>query len=301
MRVSTTTAVSCAFRTHRLPTDWYLPRTAPIGLLYAQHGFAERKGAWTEFAGAAADIGFVVFAPTLPSADLFGCTVQNLGNNSGFLRNVAGLFAAAADHCGALLGSFAAALDQSGRSDLALPTQLVVIGHSAGGEAVLEVARQLIGGPADLRGVVLADPVPSIVGHNMVDSLRALAPRSLPIRLLAAPPSACNARQSGTRAVLTELADRDFLGALLTTGSHADILGRSVGRIERMTCGTPSQVNIDAARTLALGWLSDAVGGANRPERYRGCHPGGELYETLLTDNVISTLPGPPASRKQAP
>jgi hypothetical protein len=301
MRVSTTTAVSCAFRTYRLPTDWYLPSTAPIGLLYAQHGFVERKGAWTEFAGAAAEAGFVVFAPTLPSADLFGCTVQNLGNNSAFLRNVAGLFAASAGQGGALQRSFGAAVDQSGRSDLALPTQLVVIGHSAGGEAVLEVARQLIGGPADLRGVVLADPVPSIVGHNMVDSLRALAPHSLPIRLLAAPPSACNARQRGTRAVLTELAERDFLGALLTTGSHADILGRSVGRIERMTCGTPNQDNIDAARTLALGWLSDAVGSANQSGRYRDFYPGGEVYDTLLTDNVISTLPGPPESRKKAP
>jgi acetyl esterase/lipase len=161
---SSTTAVRCAFRTYNLPTDWYLPSPAapPVGLLYAQHGFAESRADFSEFATAAAAAGFVVFVPTLPTADLFGCTVQNLGNNTRFLSNVASLFATAGDPLGALSTSYAAAVAKIGRPAPPLPTALTIIGHSAGGEAALYIAQQLTApnhGTADLRGVVLADPV----------------------------------------------------------------------------------------------------------------------------------------------
>ena len=177
---SSTTAVRCAFRTYNLPTDWYLPSpaTPPVGLLYAQHGFAESKADFSEFASAAAAAGFVVFVPTLPTADLFGCTVQNLGNNTRFLGNVASLFATAGDPLGALSTSYAAAVAKIGRPAPPLPTALTIIGHSAGGEAALYIAQQLTApnhGTADLRGVVLADPVRSVIGDSTVSSLQALA------------------------------------------------------------------------------------------------------------------------------
>lgn len=291
-KASTTTAVRCAFRTYNLPTDWYLPppETAPIGLLYAQHGFAESRADWTEFATAAAAAGFVVFAPTLPTADLFGCTVQNLGNNTRFLSNVAGLFATAGDPVGALATSYGSALGKLGRTAPALPTALAIIGHSAGGEAALFIARSLTDpnhGTADLRGVVLADPVRSIVGDSTVSSLQALAGRTLPIHAIAAPPYSCNANQSGTKAVVHELAGRGFVGAQVTTGSHADIFGSSVNKVERLTCGTPRAVNVDASRTLALGWLTSAVSGTG-PNL--DLAPGGGYYDGLVTTGVISTL-----------
>ena len=94
VRVTTTTSVPCAFWKQQLATDWYLPAGDPIGLLYAQHGFAESKNDWADFAMTAAAAGFVVFAPTLPTANLFGCTVQSTGNNTRFLAGVANLFAA---------------------------------------------------------------------------------------------------------------------------------------------------------------------------------------------------------------
>lgn len=292
MRISTTSAVRCSFRTHRLPTDWYLPALAPIGLLYAQHGFVERKGAWSAFATAAAEAGFVVFVPTLPSFDLLGCTVENLGNNTHFLTGVAQLFADAGGQGSALGDSFGAALAKAGRHDLELPDWLTVIGHSAGGEAALFIAARLAGpdrGPLDLRGVVLADPVPSMVGRHMVDSLRVLAGSSLPVRLLSAPPSSCNAQQRGTHAVLAELAGREFLGAMLTTGSHADILGGTVSRVERLACGTPLPVNVEAARTLALGWLREFVDDAESP--IAASSRVGDVYDALVRDRVICTLP----------
>jgi hypothetical protein len=85
VKVSSSLAVRCAFLTYRLPTDWYLPATEPRGLVWAQHGFVESRKVWADFAVRAARAGFLVVAPTLPTADLFGGTVQNLGNNTLFL------------------------------------------------------------------------------------------------------------------------------------------------------------------------------------------------------------------------
>ena len=289
---SSTTAVRCAFRTYNLPTDWYLPSPAapPVGLLYAQHGFAESRADFSEFATAAAAAGFVVFVPTLPTADLFGCTVQNLGNNTRFLSNVASLFATAGDPLGALSTSYAAAVAKIGRPAPPLPTALTIIGHSAGGEAALYIAQQLTApnhGTADLRGIVLADPVRSVIGDSTVSSLQALAGASMPIQVLAAPPYSCNANQSGTRAVLRELAGRGFVGAQLTTGSHADILGGSVNKVERLTCGTPRKINVETTRTLAIGWLTAA---ATRAGPDQDLTPGGASYDALVANGVISTL-----------
>ncbi|MET0863270.1 MAG: hypothetical protein ABWZ98_02940 [Nakamurella sp.] len=330
VRVTTTTPVPCALWNQQLPTDWYLPTTAPIGLLYAQHGFAESKDDWVDFGMSAAAAGFVVVAPTLPSANLFGCTVQSLNNNTRFLGNVANLFAGAGDANGALARSFAAALVLAGRPELTLPSKLAIVGHSVGGESALYVAGQLSGSGrsgADLRGVVLADPVRSLSGGNLATALRELSgsvvpgsavvpaatepagsdpaptsqpgadpaagtttaeaqPVPLPILVLAAPPQSCNAGQSATRDVIGGLPDRTFFGAAITTGSHGDIFGTSVNKFERLTCGQPRQVNIDAVRALAIGWLTDAVTGSQTADWY----PGGTSYDTLISRGVVSTL-----------
>jgi len=103
---------------------------------------------------------------------------------------------------------------------------------------------------------------------------------------LAAPAQTCNGQQSGTRAIISGLPERTFFGAAISTGSHADIFGGSVNKDERLTCGLPRQVNIDATRTLAIGWLTDAVTGTTTADLY----PGGAGYDTLLSKGVISTL-----------
>lgn len=354
MRVTTTTSVPCAFWNQQLPTDWYLPAAAPIGLLYAQHGFAESKDDWVDFAMGAAGAGFVVFAPTLPTANLFGCTVQSTGSNTRFLTGVAALFSGVGDANGSLARSFAAAVTLAGRQELTLPSKLAIIGHSVGAESALYVASTLVGtraAGADLRGILLADPVRSLVGGNLASALRELAgiglsgptpvttepsadgvqeeltpavpaptpgqeaPAAngvvgvaptvpagdsaaptppplvagavpLPILVLAAPAQTCNAQQSGTRAVVRGLADRTFFGAMITTGSHADIFGRSVNKVERLTCGLPRQVNVDATRALAMAWLTDAVTGGSTSDAY----PGGAGYDALISKGVITTL-----------
>ncbi len=289
IRVTTATAVRCAFLTHRVPTDWYLPTAGPRGLIWLQHGFTEAKSDWADFATMLAADGFLVFVTTLPSADLFGCTVQNLGNNTRFLSNIADLFGRSADPRGALADSYGSALAKLGLPPRPLPARVALVGHSAGGEAALYVARSLVDGygAARLAGVVLADPVTSFVGDNTVSSLRVLNRTSVPIYAITAPPNPCNANQSGTTAVVRELTSRRFHGVLMPHGNHADLLGPSVGALERLACGTPSRRDTDAAQELAAGWLA----GMLDDTADRGCHPGGPAYERLLSTGVIAPLP----------
>ncbi|MGW4797322.1 hypothetical protein ACWEPC_33365, partial [Nonomuraea sp. NPDC004297] len=105
-RVENSVAIACAATTLRQGSDWYFPSGTPRALLWLQHGFAGTKDGMADTARRFAAQGFLVFAPTLPSAHIFGCTLQNLGNNTGFLRNVAALFG---DPAAGLAASFAAA------------------------------------------------------------------------------------------------------------------------------------------------------------------------------------------------
>ena len=331
--VSTSLAVRCAFLTYRLPTDWYFPVGDPHGLVWAQHGFVESRKVWTEFATRAARAGFLVVALTLPTADLFGCTVQNLGNNPRFLNHVAEVFdpapaeggdtgndsnpvgagALAASYRGALKNSALknsalknstlkkSALTKSGHpssSPAMLPNRMAFVGHSAGGEAALYLVARLIGTRGDravlgrpgIAGVVLADPVTSVIDRTMARSLAVVDRSDVPVVTVASPPSPCNAHHRGVAVIVEGLASRPFIGVQLTTGSHADLLGASLGAVERRVCGTPEPKNVEAAQRLAIGWLSEMLGNDAGSPDPPGCQPGGAAYEELLSAGVISPL-----------
>ncbi|MFF5228798.1 hypothetical protein [Dactylosporangium sp. NPDC000521] len=88
-QVSNTVDVPRAGLTYHPSADWFLPAGTAKGLVHLQHGFSRSNGNLADLAEHYAAAGFVVFAPTLPSAGIFGCTVSNLGNNDPFLNNVA--------------------------------------------------------------------------------------------------------------------------------------------------------------------------------------------------------------------
>ncbi len=318
VKVSTSLAVRCAFLTYRLPTDWYFPAGEPRGLVWAQHGFVESRKVWTEFATRAAQAGFLVVAPTLPTADLFGCTVQNLGNNPRFLNHVAEVFDPAPSDggdrgvdsnpvgAGALAASYRGALGKSGlrmsghppSSPAVLSDRMAFVGHSAGGEAALYLAGRLIEARRDrsrpgwpeLAGVVLADPVTSVIDRTMAGSLALVDRNNVPVLTVASPPNSCNAHHRGVAVVVDGMASRPFIGVQLTSGSHADLLGASVGAVERRVCGTPEPTNVQAAQRLAIGWLGEMLGhDAGSPDR-PGCQPGGAAYQELVCAGVISPL-----------
>ncbi|ORT56351.1 alpha/beta hydrolase fold domain-containing protein [Streptomyces sp. CB03238] len=291
-KVSTTVDVSCTVLTYRQSADWYFPSGPPKGLIWLQHGFSRANDHMTDLAGRYASAGYLVFAPTLRSADMFGCTLQNIGNNKPFLDNVATWFASADNASSQLARSYASAKRQAGRTDLgALPAAFVFSGHSAGAEAAEYVAQRLRAAhPAaftKLRGLVLLDPVKSFIGNNTDASLSQLATTSLPILTVSAPGYSCNNSGSGTSA-LQQLLPRPFVGVRLTTGAHTDAEGSSTDDAGTLMCGTPQQKNVSALQTLAVGWAKDAFNGARTADLY----PGGTYYASLLAAGTIQTLPG---------
>lgn len=293
VKITNTTTVRCGFGNQSVPTDWYLPTTGtPRGLVWLQHGFTESKANWVTYAPKLAAAGYVVVATTLPTVNLFGCTVQNVGNNRPYLDNIAGVFAAAAAAgSGALRTSFDNAASRAGRAGLALPTKWAFVGHSAGGEAVTYVANRLrtnhAGAFPRLRGLVLEDPVNSFIGTNLADGLAGLNTTTLPVYALASPPGSCNNNQSGVQLVVQKMTNRTFHGSLVTTGTHVDVFGAAAGALLTGVCGTPQAKNVNATHTLTTGWLADQIAGTTTPRFY----PGGTTYQALVTAGTITTLP----------
>jgi len=290
-KVETTVDIRCAFTTLSQSADWYFPTGTPQGLIWLQHGFARANEHVTDLATKYAGAGYLVFAPTLPSANLLGCTLQNIGNNTDFLNNVADLFGKSASPGDKLGRSLAAARSKAGRPEVAMPSTMVFVGHSAGGEAAEYVAQRVHSAYpatwAGLRGLVLLDPVKSFIGDNTDASLDRLATTALPILTISSPPYLCNNDGSGTGALQSRL-HRAFVGVRLTTGAHTDAEGASTDSVGTIACGTPQAKNVTALQTLAVGWTRDGFSGTRTAAYY----PGGAYYQGLLTAGTIETLPG---------
>ncbi|GAA4038631.1 alpha/beta hydrolase [Nonomuraea soli] len=288
-KIENTVEIRCAFLNYRQSSDWFFPSGNPQGLLWLQHGFSRSNDHLDDLARAYAAAGWLVFAPTLPSADLFGCTVNNTGNNTDFLHNVADLFGKAADPGDKLGRSFADAKAKAGRSGLNLPATYVFAGHSAGGEAVSYVAQELRSDyPAAwprLAGLILLDPVKSPVGNNLGAALNHLDNTPLPIQAISSPPYTCNSNASGTAELIAQI-HKPFLGVRLVSGAHTDAEGASADGIGKLTCGTPQAQNVAALQRLATGWATGYLTGSPDPDLY----PGGASYESLRSSGVIQTL-----------
>ncbi|WP_406316033.1 hypothetical protein OHA77_03290 [Streptosporangium sp. NBC_01639] len=286
-RIENTVQIRCAFTTQNQSSDWYFPAGTPKALVWLQHGFVRANDHVADLATEYAEHGYLVFAPSLPSASIFGCTLQNIGNNTDYLDNVADLFGKAADPADKLGRSFSDAKARAGRSGLALPSAMVFAGHSAGGEAVPYVANRLrTAYPqafARLRGLVLFDPVKSFVGDNLGGALDGLKTTSLPIQAVSAPHGTCNNSGSGTSALQDRL-DRPFLGVRLTTGAHTDAEGASTDGVGTLACGTPKAPNIAILQTLATNWSDGYLTGSPDPAYY----PGGAYYDGLADIETLS-------------
>lgn len=263
--------IPCAVGALHQHADWYLPAGTPRALVWLQHGFARTDANVASLAESFANAGYLVFAPSLPFVDLAGCTLQNLGDNTGFLDNVAYLFGTATDPSAPLAHSLARATDTAGRPELGMPGQLIFIGHSAGAEAIEYVAHRLHttypGTWPALRGLVLLDPVKSFLGNNTERALGDLDTTDIPILTISSPPSLCNSLGSGTAAV-QQLLHRPYVGIRIGSGVHTDAEGASGDLLGDLLCGTPESVNISTLRTLAIGWTGDFITGTRTADYY---------------------------------
>jgi hypothetical protein len=290
-RIQTDVEIRCAFTTLTQSADWYFPSGAPQGLVWLQHGFARANDHVADLASKYAAAGYLVFAPTLPTANLFGCTLENIGNNTDFLGNVADLFAKMGDPSGKLGRSFAKARAEAGRPGLTLPGSLVFSGHSAGGEAVSYVAGRLRSDSASawarLRGLVLLDPVKSFIGNNLDTGLKAVDGTGRMIRTISGPDGTCNNSGSGTDTVQADV-HAPFVGVRLPDGAHTDAEGASTDTVGTLACGTPKAANVTVLQTFAVAWAKDAFNGTQTAAYL----PGGSYYQSQLGSGRIQTLTG---------
>ncbi|OLT33477.1 hypothetical protein BJF79_34675 [Actinomadura sp. CNU-125] len=289
--MQTTVDIRCAFTTLEQDADWYFPSGAPEGLVWLQHGFARANDHVADLASEYAAAGYLVFAPTLPTGNIFGCTLQNIGNNTDFLGNVADLFTKMSDPDDKLGRSFADAKAEAGRPGLTMPDELVFSGHSAGGEAVSYVAGRLrTDGPAAwarLRGLVLLDPVASFIGDNLETGLEAVNGTGRMIRTISGPDGLCNNSGGGTDLVQSRVT-APFVGVRLPDGAHTDAEGASTDGVGTLACGEPESANVEVLQTFAVAWATDAFDGTQTPAYL----PGGSYYQSQLASGRIETLTG---------
>ncbi|MFD7841439.1 alpha/beta hydrolase [Nocardia sp. NPDC059764] len=280
--------IPCVTTTLRQDSDWYLPAGPARGMVVLVHGFGATKDQYRELASALSADGELVLVPTLPAVDVRGCAVSSLIGNKAFLDNLADVIAGAGDPAGALRTSLRAATEQAGRTDIDVPDRLVLMGHSAGGDATFRIATRLAvtPGSSGLAGLVQLDPVRGIDPSVTDDALAALAPTGLPILAVSTPPSLCNNGASGTQSMRQYLPGR-FLGVRVSGGSHADALGTGDALISGaagLLCGTVTENHAAVTRDFAVAWTRDELTGSQSD----GFYPGTAGFDQSVASGAIS-------------
>lgn len=269
-----TIEVPCGDRTVSLPARWSIPESQPTALTWLQHGFARSGERMADLADRLAADGLLVVAPTVDA--LGGCS---LSDSTSIVAGIAEVLRA--PQGGALLASARTA----GVPGESLPSDLVLVGHSAGGAAMTGVAAELVEVDAAdaLRLVLLLDPVESRNG-TMAASLPSLA--AVELLTIAGDPGPCNAEGSGP-AALAGARDR-FHGVRINGGCHCDPEGDSTNLACTLVCGTPDDEHVALLQRLASGWIADALTGT----RSDGLYPEGGELDRLVREGIVSVLDG---------
>ncbi|GFG52202.1 alpha/beta hydrolase [Mycolicibacterium agri] len=253
---------------HDVPADWYFPTgdTPPEGVIYLQHGFLAR-GVFYDYTAAnlATQTNSIVVAPSLTS-NIFATDGMWLGGDQ-MHRAVADLFT---DENTALLASAQAA----GYEGDALPTKVVLVGHSLGGGLVIDTARYMQrNGSADrLAGVLMLDGVSFTDPRPILEDLD-----GIPVYNLSATPYFWNLFGSMDHA-LAGLDDGDFHGVQLRGGLHSDaMIGGNplVAFGAYLLTGFSQPANVEASQILAATWINDMFTGT-RTDGFYG-EPGENL------------------------
>jgi hypothetical protein len=153
-----------------------------------------------------------------------------------------------------------------------------IVGHSAGGAAVVHGAATLTADGAPPAGLVLLDPNESLT-HLMVPALPTLS--DLDVMAAVAPPNRCN--RKGEAAGLLAAARTGFFGVEVIRGGHCDAEGRA-DLVCRAACGATDPTAAATVREATVSWLREQAGEADAAGRLR---PGGDLLtEWVAADRV---------------
>ncbi|KWX67957.1 alpha/beta hydrolase [Mycobacterium sp. NAZ190054] len=243
--------------------DWYFPPgdAEPKGLIYLQHGMLASASFYGATAAYLAEkTQSIVVAPTLTwnvfDADSYPLMLPSTH------RIVAELFTG--DRA-----ALTASARQAGFGG-ALPTRVVLAGHSAGGGLVVGAARYMVEhGVGDLlAGVVMLDGA-GLAGVLSADLAK--IPRSIPVYNLAATPDSWNNRGHASDRLQQARPDM-FTGVLVEGGHHSDSMQSVSGVVQFMAylaTGFSSPWNVQANEILTAGWINDMFDGTYTARLYR--------------------------------
>ena len=195
---------------YAVPASWYFPNhdDAPIGLIYLQHGGYRTDSNMSALAQQLADrTNSIVVTPTVPTNPF---DRYDIGNDP-IERAVAALFVGDRS---ALTASAAAAAGHP----VTLPQQVVLAGHSYGGNLVAATAGYIAdaGGAGNLKGVILFDPVHDGDGQTGMAKLKGA--NAVPVMSISAPPCFCSGYGANTTTTINSAPDK-FVGIMLVGGS----------------------------------------------------------------------------------
>ena len=240
---------------YAVPATWYFPNhnDAPVGLIYLQHGWTRTDTNVSALAQQLADrTNSIVVAPTVPTNARDRYHIWN----DPIEQAVAALFGGDRS---ALTASAAAAAGHP----VTLPQQVVLAGHSAGGNLVAAAAGYLAdaGGTGNLKGVILFDA--SYDGDGQTGMAKLTGAKAVPVMSISASPCACNNWGAQTNTTINSAPDK-FVGIMLDDGGHLDAEGASTDSVGIAGCGpAPTPQNAAAVQTITAAWINDVFTGSH--------------------------------------
>jgi hypothetical protein len=258
VRTSTLTIPVAGGRT--VQADWYFPDNGetPTRLIYFQHGLGASGPMYSYTAATLAEqTNSIVVVPSLTS-NFFDADGAWLGGTP-MQQAVADLFVGDRQ---ALTESASAAAGY----EVTLPTRFVLAGHSLGGSLVMGAAGDTVdnGAIADLAGVLLLDSVD--VNNSVPTALQKLTGANYrPVYDISSERYVWN-MYGKVGDELAAARPGQFTGVMLVGGRHIDALqgGNPFLQLSQyLIAGFSQPQNIEAVKTLAVGWVNDMFAGTH--------------------------------------
>lgn len=292
-----------------LEADWYFPKQGqPQRLIYLQHGILATGPMYSHTAALLAERTNSVVVATTITSNPFADDNMWLGGDA-MHQAVAQLLLD--EDRRALNASLSTAAAKAGRSDLVVPAQFVLVGHSLGGGFAPGVAGHyaegLVARRADgqdaanhLAGAVLLDavPFPPILPNAMERLNRLQASNGgdpddyVPVYEIGAPLNLLNSFSTVNRD-LTRFRPGKFNGVVVNGGVHVDaqLGGNPLIQLGTyLVAGVPLPQNPPAVQRLMAGWINDMFAGRIDPTTGRCL--GNDCAGTYGAPGETLVLPG---------
>lgn len=249
--------------------DWYVPSSPAAALVTLQHGFSRGCGNYRDTSKRIMQRGLMVLCLNAPMS----------GGNPALAAQFADLIASRS---------------MVAPGGVAVPENVIVGGHSAGGHFASAVgARLAIVDYPYLKGALLFDPVAAGGFTNNLVAISGYGQR--PVYAITANGGVCNMLNNAYGA-LRQISDAarnsgqdGFVGLQLTSGStHVDAEGNNTDFVGYSACLNlpPRASNTAYLRDLSAAWANDLARGTRDANAY----PGGAYVQNLIANKKAKTI-----------